>query len=42
MKALTLDINYMNFPKIKLPFLKDEILSLFEILKMRPNHIKKD
>ena len=31
-----------SFELIKLPFLKDEILSLFEILKMRPNHIKKD
>lgn len=31
-----------SFELIKLPFLKDEILSLFEVLKTRPIHTKKD
>ena len=31
-----------SFELIKLPFLKEEILSLFEILKERPSHLKKD
>lgn len=31
-----------SFELIKLPFLKDEISSLFEVLKLRPSYIKKD
>jgi ATP-dependent exoDNAse (exonuclease V) beta subunit len=31
-----------SFELIKLPFLKDEIISLFEVLKTRPIHTKKD
>jgi hypothetical protein len=31
-----------SFELIKLPFLKDEIISLFDVLKTRPIHTKKD
>jgi hypothetical protein len=31
-----------SFELIKLPFLKDEVMSLFEVLKTRPIHTKKD